>query len=94
MAVPAENYGPQQIAVLKRKAVVVAVRRGKNGNWRLTVDVEIETRLPDGRIVTGWEEVKIKGRGEHKPRPDPKWLYEGKRGRARARAQLAGEQKG
>ncbi len=86
MAVPEENYGLNETSVLKRKAVVVGVHRGKNGNWRVTADVEIELRLPDGRLVTAWEEVKLRGRAEHKPRPDPKWLYEGKRGRARKRS--------
>jgi hypothetical protein len=85
MAVEPEDYDPNQVAVLKRKACVVRVQRGRNGNWRVTADLEIELRLPDGRLVTAWEEVKLRGRGEHKPRPDPTWLYEGKRGRARKR---------
>lgn len=85
MAVPPESYAPEEVAVLKRKAAVVSVKRGKNGSWKVTADLEIKLRLPDGRVVTAWEEVKLRGRGEHKPRPDPKWLYEGKRGRARKR---------
>jgi len=85
MGVPEETYGPDVVSALKRKTRVVGVKRGKNGNWRITADVEVTLRLPDGRRVTAWEEVKLRGRAEHKPRPDPKWLYEGKRGRARRR---------
>lgn len=70
-----ENYKLNEVATLKRKASVVNVRRTKNRNWHITVDVEVEVRLPDGRLVTAWEEVRLRGRGEHKPRPDPVWLY-------------------
>lgn len=83
MAVEPENYGLNETRVLKRKACVIAVKRGRNGSWRVVADVEIEVRLPDGRLVTAWEEVKLRGRAESKPRPDPKWLYEGKQRRAR-----------
>lgn len=85
MAVPPESYEPEQVAVVKRRARVVSVKRGRNGNWKVTADLELKIRLPDGRLVTACEEVKLRGRGQHKPRPDPKWLYEGKRGRARKR---------
>lgn len=86
MAVKPEHYGPNETNVLKRKTCVVAVKRGRNGDWRVTADVEIELRLPDGRLVTAWEEVKLRGRAEPKPHPDPKWLYEGKQRRAKERA--------
>lgn len=85
MAVEPESYGLNETAVFKRKACVIGVKRARNGRWTVIVDVEVETRLPDGRLVTAREEVKLRGRAEPKPRPDPKWLYEGKRGRARGR---------
>jgi len=85
MAVPKESYGLNETLSLKKKACVVGVKRAANGNWTITADVEIEVRLPDGRLVTAWQEVKLRGRADHKPRPDPKWLYEGKQGRARER---------
>jgi hypothetical protein len=89
MAVQEENYAAHELSDFTYRADVVAVKRGKNGSWKLMADVHIEIRLPDGRLVTAWEEVKLRGRGQHKPRPDPKWPYEGKRGRARKRKEGA-----
>jgi hypothetical protein len=85
MAVEPESYGLNETQTLKRKACIIGVKRARNGNWKVLVDVEIEVRLPDGRLVIAWQEVSLRGRGEPKPHPDPKWLYEGKQGRARSR---------
>lgn len=88
MAVEPEKYSAQEAPPIKDKVSVVGVKRARNGKWAVTVDIEIEVRLPDGRLVTAQQEVSVRGRGEPKRRPDPKWLYEGKQGRALRRKEL------
>ena len=78
MAVEPEKYGLNETQHIMRKASILEVSRSKNGDWRVKVNVEIETRLPDGRLVFAMQDVSIPAKAEKKPHPNPTWLH-GKR---------------
>lgn len=77
MAVEEEVYDLEAInadlKIIKRKTCITRMKRGKNGYWTLTLDVEIEVMMPDGRVVTAWPEVEIPARqsGKRPGNPDP-----------------------
>lgn len=78
MAVQEESYGRDEARITKRQTSVAGIRRAKNGDWHVNLEVEVEAVLPDGRTVRAKGKARVKGRAEHKPHPSPTWLHEEK----------------
>jgi len=68
-----ESYGPRKLMGMPRHAVsskAVSLVRQKNGMWTYQVEVDIRTKLPDGREVNVKKTVKVATRQEgRKPFP-------------------------
>lgn len=64
------------LTTVKRKTCIVEMEKGKGNSWDITLDVEVEIMLPDGRVVSAWQEVKVKGKMSGKKRaPAQKALF-------------------
>ncbi|OWY62488.1 hypothetical protein B7486_58165, partial [cyanobacterium TDX16] len=70
--VPPESLAPATLTWDAASARPTAVRRTRAGYWTLTLDVEFEAMLPDGRTLRFWGLVDVpgrqSGRGAGRPR--------------------------
>lgn len=56
-----EEYRSGQFATLGRNVGVLKVERLENGSWRIYIEVELEVRLLDGRIVKTKHPLTVPG---------------------------------
>ena len=63
-----ENYRVGQFSTHERNVGVMLVKRFRNGTWKIVVEVDVEAKLPDGRIVVGKERFAIGASVGHKRR--------------------------
>lgn len=54
-----ESYSVGQFSTHERNVGVLHVRRFRNGTWKIVVEVDVETKLPDGRTVVAKERIAI-----------------------------------
>lgn len=60
------------VAKHKLKADTVRMERTSNGSWYYVIQMEIETKLKDGRKVNAWQELRIRAvQSGRVPHPNP-----------------------
>lgn len=57
-----EKIVKADLAVLKKKIVILEANRQLSSKWTISLDIEIEIRLPDGRLLSAWVDKTIPAR--------------------------------
>lgn len=67
-----ESPDPSTLTWVAVHARPASVRRARDGYWSLTLDVEYQATLPDGRILTFRAQVDVPGKQSGKPPGRPR----------------------
>ena len=78
MMVEEENYSTGQFSTHGRNVGVLRVQRAKNGRWHMLIEVDIEVKVLDGRIVRAQQRASVPATAQHKKRQNPVWLHKPK----------------